>query len=264
MLTRSLIAVFVLLNLIVATWWALRDPAPASTPTPAGATQGPTKHNGLRFVAAGEAPASDLAWPEAPALVDVTPQPVVKPTADIEPAAPTPVVAAPLGQGVPIASGTVVGGTGGVRCVALGPFAGQSQARVAQQEVAALLTQARLQPQAAAGGSTRYRVMLPAAASRAEAQATVERIGAAGLGEYFIISQGPEANAIALGQYRNRSGAEQRLAQVRAAGFNAQLSGGDSVTWWVHGRLADGASLDTARQRSGATRQESLDCARLR
>jgi len=262
MLTRSLIVVFILLNLIVAVWWGMRERAPAAAlaTTRAPAQQAP----GLQFVAAGEAPPSDLAWPEAPALVDVTPQPIAKPIAEAETAPPLAPVAAPLGQGVPVASGTVVGGSSSIRCVALGPFAGQSQARVAQQEVAALLTQARLQPLAAAGGTTRYRVMLPAAISRTEAQATVERIVAAGLGDYFIISQGPEANAIALGQYRNRAGAEQRLAQVRAAGFNAQLSGGESVTWWLHGRLADGASLDTARQRSGATRQESLDCARLR
>jgi autotransporter adhesin len=82
----------------------------------------------------------------------------------------------------------------------LGPFAARAAASAAQGRAGTLLSQARLREQPAASGSARYRVLLPAAASREEAQATVKRIVAAGLGDYYIISQGEDANAVALGQ----------------------------------------------------------------
>ncbi|MDI9250696.1 SPOR domain-containing protein, partial [Stenotrophomonas sp. RS-48] len=129
----------------------------------------------------------------------------------------------------------------------------------------ALLSQARLREQPAASGSARYRVLLPAAASREEAQATVKRIVAAGLGDYYIISQGEDANAVALGQYRNREGAERRIAAVQAAGFQPRLvASGDAGQWWLDGQLAGTAQPAQVKQRSGAARQQSLECARLR
>ncbi|HEL7630623.1 TPA: SPOR domain-containing protein, partial [Stenotrophomonas maltophilia] len=98
-----------------------------------------------------------------------------------------------------------------------------------------------------------------------EAQATVKRIVAAGLGDYYIISQGEDANAVALGQYRNREGAERRIAAVQAAGFQPRLvASGDAGQWWVDGQLAGTAQPAQVQQRSGAARQQSLECARLR
>ena len=116
-------------------------------------------------------------------------------------------------------------------------------------------------------GATRYRVLLPPAASREEAQATVKRIVAAGVSDYYIMAQGEEANAIALGQYRNREGADRRLAALSAAGFKATMvaSGGDgSAQWWLDATLADGTGAAAVRQRTGAAQQRSLECARLR
>lgn len=123
----------------------------------------------------------------------------------------------------------------------------------------------RLREQPPASGSARYRVMLPAAANREEAQATVKRIVAAGLSDYYIISQGEEANAVALGQYRNREGAERRMAAVQAAGFQPRLvASGDAGQWWLEGQLAAGTQPAQAQQRSGAAQSRSLECARLR
>ena len=151
------------------------------------------------------------------------------------------------------------------RCVALGPFADRAAAVAAQGRAGTLLAPARLREQPAAGGSARYRVMLPAAASRDDAQATVKRIVAAGLSDYYIISQGEEANAIALGQYRNREGAERRMAAVQAAGFQPRLvASGDAGQWWLEGQLAAGSEPAQAQQRSGAAQSRSLECARLR
>ncbi|UWU57213.1 SPOR domain-containing protein [Stenotrophomonas maltophilia] len=151
------------------------------------------------------------------------------------------------------------------RCVALGPFADRAAATSAQGKAGSVMSQVRLREQPAASGSARFRVMLPAAANRDDAQATVKRIVAAGLSDYYIISQGEDANAVALGQYRNREGAERRMAAVQAAGFQPRLvASGDAGQWWLEGQLAAGAQPAQAQQRSGAAQSRSLECTRLR
>ncbi|HGM6771772.1 TPA: SPOR domain-containing protein [Stenotrophomonas maltophilia] len=277
MLTRALIVVLAILNLGVACWWLLRDAPqkPAPPPRPAGVAE-------LRWVPGGtdtavaaqassEAPAPALVErdPAAATAVASTPAPAAPATPQAEPAkapaaeatsSPTPApapVAPPVAQ-APAASEPP-------RCIALGPFADRAAASAAQGRAGTLLNQARLREQPAASGSARYRVLLPAAASREEAQATVKRIVAAGLGDYYIISQGEDANAVALGQYRNREGAERRIAAVQAAGFQPRLvASGDAGQWWLDGQLAGTAQPAQVQQRSGAARQQSLECARLR
>lgn len=273
MLTRALIVVLVLLNVSVALWWMLREaPAVPDIKPPTGVAE-------LQFAAAGlaenaqpqDAVADTAAAPGAGADAASTvppaagaPAPVMAP-ADAAPVATAPRVEAaaqPAGPPTPPATAPAPAPE---RCVAVGPFADEAAARSAQSRGAGVLQRMRLQQEAGSSTTTRYRVMLAPAASREAAQATVQRIVAAGLSDYYIIAQGPDANAIALGQYRNREGAERRVAAVRAAGFEPQLRGGDSPpVWWLQGALAGGQSADTARQRSGAAQQRSLDCAGLR
>ena len=112
-----------------------------------------------------------------------------------------------------------------------------------------------------------YRVLIAPAASREEAQATAKRIVEAGFSDYFIVSQGEEANAVALGQYRNREGAERRLATLTAAGFPAKLAASGTEiapSWWVDAATAGAATPASLKQRAAANQQQSLDCARLR
>jgi len=272
MLTRALIVVLAVLNVSVALWWMLRgEPAPVPPPQPAGVAE-------LAFLGAGQGmptPTDAASAPADAALADATPAATAA-----APAAPTPPVAerappptAPVDtrpEPTPVpppAATTVLAAQPAVpaRCAAFGPFADQAAAQSAQQRLDAALTQTRLQAQTSAATGSRYRVLLPPAASREAAQATVARIQAAGLSDYYIISQGPETHAIALGQYRNREGAERRLAALKAAGFPAQLSGGEERTqWWLQGRLADATGAEPLRRRVGAARQQSLDCAALR
>ncbi len=277
MLTRALIVVLAILNLGVATWWLLRD-EPARAPLPAH----PTGVAELRWLPGGTdaavaaqasaaAPTEALVEREAapatavtaaPAPAAATPpasskpaEPVKspEPVAAIAKPAPEPVAEKPAAPAVP------------PRCLALGPFADRAAATAAQGRAGNLLSQVRLREQPAASGSARYRVLLPAAATRDDAQATVKRIVAAGLSDYYIISQGDETNAIALGQYRNREGAERRMAAVQAAGFQPRLvASGDAGQWWLEGQLAAAAEPAQAQQRSGAAQQRSLECTRLR
>ncbi|MEN4953721.1 SPOR domain-containing protein [Stenotrophomonas sp. TWI819] len=279
MLTRALIVVLVILNLGVALWWLLRgEPASAPPASPVGVAQ-------LEVLPSTQAPpATATPVTAAPALQDVTPasasapvtQPPVTtaapatavadtpaPTPAASVPAPAPVAAAPTPAAVPA---PVTATPTPAQCVSLGPFADRATAQTAQSRAGNALRGAKLR-EVADAGATRYRVLLPPAASREEAQATVKRIVAAGVSDYYIIAQGKDTNAIALGQYRNREGADRRLAALSAAGFKATMvaSGGDgSAQWWLDATLAEGTDPAVARQRSGAAQHRSLECARLR
>ncbi|HHV7323166.1 SPOR domain-containing protein [Stenotrophomonas sp. GD03701] len=278
MLTRALIVVLAILNLGVACWWLLRDAPqkPAPPPQAPGVAELRWVPGGVDATAAAEATA---AAPTAPLIerepaektaVAATPAPAVpaKPEATsvaaaakpVTPPAPTPTpTLAPEKPAPPPAAAEPP------RCVALGPFADRAAATSAQGNAGNVISQVRLREQPAASGSARYRVMLPAGANREEAQATVKRIVAAGLSDYYIISQGEDINAVALGQYRNREGAERRMAAVQAAGFQPRLvASGDAGQWWLEGQLAAGTQPAQAQQRSGAAQSRSLECARLR
>ncbi|QBR42759.1 SPOR domain-containing protein [Stenotrophomonas indicatrix] len=277
MLTRALIVVLAILNLGVATWWLLRDePARAPLPPP------PTGVAELRWLPGGTdaavaaqasaaAPTEALVEREAAPATAVAAAPApaaAMPPASSKPAepgkAPEPMAAVAKPAPEPVAEKSAAPAVP-PRCLALGPFADRAAASAAQSRAGNLLSQVRLREQPAASGSARYRVLLPAAASRDDAQATVKRIVAAGLSDYYIISQGDETNAIALGQYRNREGAERRMAAVQAAGFQPRLvASGDAGQWWLEGQLATGSEPAQAQQRSGAAQQRSLECTRLR
>lgn len=277
MLTRALIVVLVILNLGVALWWLLRgEPVSEPAASPVGVAQ-------LEVLPSTQAPpAAATPTDNAAALQDVTPAaapvaeppvtPEVPPTAVAAAPAPTPAAAAPTVAPGPAAApavappAPVAPPAAPAQCVSLGPFADRATAQAAQSRAGSALRTARLR-EVADAGATRYRVLLPPAASREEAQATVKRIVAAGVSDYYIIAQGEETHAIALGQYRNREGADRRLAALSAAGFKAKMvaSGGDgSAQWWLDATLAAGTEAAAARQRSGAAQQRSLECARVR
>lgn len=279
MLTRALIVVLAILNLGVACWWLLRDAPqpPAPPPQPAGVAELRWVPGGVDAAAAAEATA---AAPTAPLVerepaektaVAATPAPATPEIAKPQVAEATPVAAAakpvtpPAPAPAPEKPVTPPVAAEPPRCIALGPFADRAAATSAQGKAGNVISQVRLREQPAASGSARFRVMLPAAASREEAQATVKRIVAAGLSDYYIISQGEDINAVALGQYRNREGAERRMAAVQAAGFQPRLvASGDAGQWWLEGQLAAGTQPAQAQQRSGAAQSRSLECTRLR
>ncbi|WP_329810898.1 SPOR domain-containing protein [Stenotrophomonas sp. SMYL8] len=278
MLTRALIVVLAILNLGVACWWLLRDAPqpPAPPPQPADVAE-------LRWVPGGvDAAASAQATAAAPTAPLMEREPAAKTAVAATPAPATPAqpeVAKPqVAEATPVAAAAKPvtppapapapekpAAAEPARCIALGPFADRAAATSAQDKAGNVISQVRLREQPAASGSTRFRVMLPAAPNRDEAQATVKRIVAAGLSDYYIISQGEDINAVALGQYRNREGAERRMAAVQAAGFQPRLvASGDAGQWWLEGQLAAGTQPAQAQQRSGAAQSRSLECTRLR
>lgn len=269
MLTRALIVVLAILNVGVALWWMLRgEPAPAPPSTPTGVAQ--LQLLDTPNAAAPSAPPADPATalsdatPVAPGSARPAQTPAPEPSAP-PPATPVAATAATPPPPAPEPAPTPTP-TPALQCISLGPFADRDTAMAAQSKAGALVQRSRLREVPRPGASSTYRVMMPAAASREEAQATVKRIAAAGISDYYIMAQGEDANAIALGQYRNREGAERRLAALAAAGFSARLVGGSQGTaqWWIDAALAGQATPSAARQRSGAAQQRSLECAGLR
>lgn len=248
MVIRFLIVVLAILNVGVALWWM--TPRPAALPSPPRTEAGVASLELLQTPAiepaAGVAPVASQTVAETAATAGVAPPATAAPVAPDS--APAPVAAAPA------------------QCLSLGPFAAPAEAQSVLARLGGVAERPRLRevPGKAASG---YRVLIPAAATREEAQATVRRIVEAGFSDYFIIAQGDDANAVALGQYRNREGAERRRASLSAAGFPAQLVANGTETpgsWWIDAAVATGSSPAVLAQRSGAAQQQSLDCARLR
>lgn len=248
MLIRALIVVLAILNAGVALWW-WRSPPVSDAPVPAMSPPDGVPLLQLR----AEQP--ELPPPAADPAADtaaIAPAPAAAKPAVAAATEPAPVTA--MAPAEPPAPPAV--------CVSLGPFAERALLDQARTRAGAMLLAAQPRELAASGGNASYRVMLPPAASREAAQATVKRIVAAGISDYFIIGQGELANAVALGQFRNRDGAQRRLDQLQEAGFPAQIVSSEAAAsrWWLDARLAAGSSAAQARQASGSERVQSLDC----
>ncbi|WP_368562484.1 SPOR domain-containing protein [Pseudoxanthomonas sp. UTMC 1351] len=151
-------------------------------------------------------------------------------------------------------------------CFSLGPFADAAAANTVLEKLRPQILRSKLRevPGVSASG---YRIVLPPAATREEAQANAQRIGAAGFNDFLIINSGDEINSIALGRYRNRESAERRLSALQAAGFPAQMLPAGRAPpskWWLDvGATAAADPAGWAAQTGGATPQ-SLDCTALR
>jgi cell division protein FtsN len=247
MLIRFLIVALAILNLGVALWWMVPRPAPAVMPEAAEAGVAT-----LELVPM-EASATAVPPPAAPAATAPAPEPAAagapveteKAVTAAGPAAPTPA---------------------SEHCASFGPFDSRENAQSAVTALDKDVLRSRLR-EVPPKMATSYRVLLPPAASREEAQATVKRIADAGISDYFIIAQGDDANAVALGQYRNREGAERRLSALTAAGFPARIvdnGAGAAAVWWLDAAHAGTVSPADLQKRSGAAQYQSLDCARLR
>lgn len=267
MLTRLLIVLLAILNVGVALWWMAPRAEPVVAP--------PRPEPGVASLEVLPSPAAGNTSTAAPAAAEAAP------AAAPDAAAPTPVpvaaTAAKPAEVPPVATAVVetkpteakpaeVKPPAVVQCASLGPYATQAQAQAALTALGADAARPRLREVPGKAASS-YRVLIAPAASREEAQATAKRIVDAGFSDYFIVSQGEEANAVALGQYRNREGAERRLASLTAAGFPAKLAtSGTEIapSWWLDTATAGAATPASLKQRAAAAQQQSLDCARLR
>jgi hypothetical protein len=151
------------------------------------------------------------------------------------------------------------------RCYRLGPFADAAALAAAQ---AALRPNAlRLRSRETARDKGRgWRVFLPAAADRAAADASADRLKAAGFTDLVVVADGAEANSIALGRFSTETRAQQHAETLRAAGFAAEAApvGEARGSQWIEMAAAVGFDLAAARRTSGAAQSRDIDCAGLR
>lgn len=144
----------------------------------------------------------------------------------------------------PAAASPRAAAEGPPRCLRLGPFDEAGKPAELQSALAGLVAWSVVEE--VPGTAPGYRVLVPPLQDREAAQALAARIEAAGFGDLLVLAQGDEANAIALGSYRSREGAEQRLQALREAGFPAQLRAQGRSTapsrWWLE--------LETTRARA--------------
>ena len=266
MLTRLLIVLLAILNVGVALWWLAPRAEPVAVVPPA--EPGVASLEVLPSPAPGKVgPAAPVvAETQVPASAPLTAAPAPAAAAEAKPAALPPAAIAAVEAKPAENKPAEIRPPAVVQCASLGPYATQAQAQAAMSALGADAARPRLREVSGKAASS-YRVLIAPAASREEAQATAKRIVEAGFSDYFIVSQGEEANAVALGQYRNREGAERRLASLTAAGFPAKLAASGTEiapSWWVDTATAGAATPASLKQRTAAAQQQSLDCARLR
>ena len=158
----------------------------------------------------------------------------------------------------------VPAGTAPTQCFSFGPFPTPAALRRAHERVQPEALHARVR-EVASGQPSGWRVFAPPLPSREEAQALAGRMTAAGIDDLLVMSDGSDANAIALGRYRNEDAARRRQAALQAAGFTAQVAPlGDVTTQgWID--VAAGPAFDSARvaQDIAAAQVQRMDCATL-
>ena len=149
------------------------------------------------------------------------------------------------------------------QCFSFGPYPTPAALRRAHARVQPEVSLARVRE--VAGRASGWRVFIPPMPTRIEAQAQVEKMRAAGIEDLLVMSEGSDANGIALGRYRSEEAAKRRQAGLQAAGFTAQLAplGDPAAQGWLD--VGAGAEFDSARvaQDIAAAQVQRLDCAML-
>lgn len=231
MFARALIVLLVILNLGVAAWWLLR-PAPPAPVAPVQDASVPR----LRLVSEAPLPARGASASPAVAV----PEPTSQTVADEMSAAATPVAdtAAPEA------------------CFTAGPFADAATSAAARTALQTRGASANERVDTATRGGT-WSVSMPPQADRAAAQALGGRIAAAGFTDYYVVSGGAQANAIALGRFGNEAAAQRHRAALEAAGFAAQVQPPPNARprHWLDVRAAAGFDAQAARVALGAPLQ---------
>lgn len=154
--------------------------------------------------------------------------------------------------------------TAPAECFSFGPYPTPAALRRAHARVLAQVLSARVRD-VTTGRVSGWRVFMPPFPSRAEAQAQVERMRAAGIDDLLVMPEGDDANGIALGRYGSEDAARRRVSALQVAGFAARIAPlGDAVTQgWID--VAAGAAFDSARvaQDIAAAQVQRIECALL-
>lgn len=228
MLIRALVILLLVLNLGAALWWAL-----ASEPVPSAA------------------PADMPPGVERLQLVKELAAPIKAPPANGSTIAVKVVQCASFGP----YDSTSAASADGKRLQADGLADGDAGVGVAKTAV-------RAEP----GRAPRsWRVVLPPLPSAAQADIVAKRIAATGFKDYYVIREGADASAIALGLFRNEPAAHARAQTLLEAGFDAVVEpvGAGPEEHWLDVAAEAPFKAEAVLRQLSATRTQPLDCARL-
>jgi hypothetical protein len=208
---RAFFLFLVLLNLIYFAVGDFLAPAASAPDSPPGAAAAlPAGVQPLQMVASASAAAVETTPQNTPVAAASTTVPVQADKVSPQSAKPPP------------------------RCYSLGPFDAKPPAEAmvatfAKQNVDAKVREIQ-QTQV-----TGYWIYLPPYPSTAAATAANRKLGAKGLHDYYVVASPPNANAVSLGLFRERSGAERRMARVRKMGFQPkmQVRTSDKQFYWL-------------------------------
>ena len=234
MLTRALIVLLLVLNVGVAAWWASRPAA-----APRAQVRQPIGVERLQLLR------------ESPHRI-ATANP---PAATVEEDAPLPETP---GAARPAQA---------ARCFAFGPFQDSQADMLAAAQTLLRPGVASMRVRETQAGSSRgWHVFLPPLADRASAQATAERIAAAGFKDYYVVPDGTVANGIELGRYGSEAAASRRRDTLQAGGFaaNSEPLGESHRQRWIDVMAATGFDPEVMRARIRVAQADPLDCTTLR
>lgn len=230
MLTRALIVLLIVLNLGVAAWWALR---PAPRVTVDNALAGVPK---LQLASERGSRLPAIASVALPAPATTTAIPPVEIAAKSDAA----------------------------QCFRFGPFADVASANAAAAKLRGSVRKATASTTTSGGKD--WTVWLPPFADMTTAQAKALEIAGAGIKDYYVVAEGPQAKAIMLGRYGSEANAQRRIAELQAKGVQAQVQAPQDATSqsWVDVEAAAGFASATAQARIGAKSVQPLECAASR
>jgi cell division septation protein DedD len=110
----------------------------------------------------------------------------------------------------------------GASCYTLGPFKKMDDANAVrgQLKAAGVVAKRRMSKDTARTG---FWVVLPPAASHAQARQSINALKAKGVTDYFLVATGDMTNAVSLGVFAQSDTAKRRYDEIKAMGFNPKL-----------------------------------------
>lgn len=265
MLTRALIVLLVVLNLGVAAWWVWR-------PQPTARAVEDTLPTGIARLRLVQESDTGSANPKRTAIAGNaaagTDAPA-RPATDTDDAAqpPTPPPAAAAAEQTPVAAEPAPGveppatPPPPARCYRIGPYPDELARNAALPALRPYTATIRGREARAAAGRG-WRVIVPPAADAETAKAMAERIRSAGFSDYFVVGDGADANAIALGRFSSEDRARQHADRLQAAGFpaRAEALGDARPQYWIDIVALPDAELAALRRAAGGPDVRPGEC----
>ena len=146
-------------------------------------------------------------------------------------------------------------------CQSLGPFETSASLREAMDRL--LPKVARIQyREVEAMALHGYRVFVPAAANRGQAQETARALSRRGVTDYYVVTAGDQVNTVSLGIFRELGNASKRRDEVAALGFNAMVEPRTEPVrqWWIDLAATPGFDWQVALGGAGALKVVAAPC----